>query len=51
MSYFVTHMEGAIDGTRLPAGQIQTLHNDASWVRYDLQGVATIKDRHSPSPP
>ncbi len=41
MPCYVTHLEGAIDGTQLPAGQIQTLHNDRPiWVRYDLQAVA-----------
>lgn len=37
---FVTHLEAAIDGTRLPADQIQTMHKDRPlWVRYDLDGV------------
>ncbi len=41
MSCYVTHMEGAIDGAKLSAGQIQTLHQDRPiWVRYDLQAVA-----------
>lgn len=40
MPSFVTHLEAAIDGTHLPAGQIQTLHNDRPlWVRYDLEAV------------
>ena len=38
---FVTHLEGAIDGTRLPPGKVYTLHNDRPiWVRYDLPAIA-----------
>ena len=41
MPCFVTHLESAWDGTRLPAGQVQTLHADRPlWVRYDLDTVA-----------
>ena len=41
MPRFVTHLEGAIDGTRLPADQLATLHKDRPiWVRYDLPAVA-----------
>lgn len=37
---FVTHLEGAIDGERLPANTLQTLHKDRPiWVRYDLAAV------------
>lgn len=37
MTRYVTHLEGAIDGARLPADQLATLHNDRPiWVRYDL---------------
>jgi len=40
MPRFVTHLEGAIDGQRLDAEQLHTLHNDRPiWVRYDLRGV------------
>ena len=40
MNSFVTHLESALDGTRLPAGQVQTLHRDRPlWVRYDLEAV------------
>jgi threonine synthase len=40
MASFVTHLESALDGTVLPADQIQTLHRDRPlWVRYDLQAV------------
>ncbi|MFN0008846.1 MAG: threonine synthase [Planctomycetota bacterium] len=41
MSSFVTHLESAIDGTRLPARTIQTVHAGRPlWVRYDLEAVA-----------
>ncbi|WP_419930275.1 threonine synthase [Candidatus Poriferisocius sp.] len=37
---FVTHLEAAIDGTRLPHNQLQTLHEGRPlWVRYDLEAV------------
>jgi threonine synthase len=37
---FVTHLESAIDGTRLPARTVQTTHADRPlWVRYDLEAV------------
>jgi threonine synthase len=43
---FVSHLEAAIDGTRLPAGQLQTMHNDRPlWVRYDLDAVSTAVTR------
>ena len=38
---FVTHLESAIDGTRLPHDRLQTLHEGRPlWVRYDLEEVA-----------
>ena len=41
MPCHVTHLEGAIDGTTLAAGQLQTMHKDRPlWVRYDLEAVA-----------
>ncbi|MEO8495654.1 MAG: threonine synthase, partial [Planctomycetota bacterium] len=41
MPCFVTHLEGAIDGATLAAGQLQTMHKDRPlWVRYDLEAVA-----------
>ncbi|MCI0359113.1 MAG: threonine synthase [Planctomycetaceae bacterium] len=41
MPRFVTHLEGAIDGDRLSADTLQTLHKDRPiWVRYDLAAVA-----------
>jgi len=37
---FVTHLEGAIDGTRLEAGRLHSMHKDRPiWVRYDLDAV------------
>ncbi len=40
MSSFVTHLESALDGTVLPADQLQTMHRDRPlWVRYDLAAV------------
>jgi threonine synthase len=40
MTHFVSHLEGAIDGARLPFGQIHGLHNGRPiWVRYDLDAV------------
>ena len=37
---FVSHLESALDGTRLPADTVQTLHRDRPlWVRYDLEAV------------
>ncbi|MEK6257184.1 MAG: threonine synthase [Planctomycetota bacterium] len=40
MTSFVSHLEAAIDGTVLPADQLQTLHKDRPlWVRYDMQAV------------
>jgi threonine synthase len=37
---FVTHIESALDGTRLPAEVLQTTHADRPlWVRYDLDAV------------
>jgi len=40
MTCFVSHLESALDGTRLPADQVQTLHRDRPlWVRYDLEAV------------
>jgi threonine synthase len=43
---FVSHLEGAIDGARLPAGTVQTLHEDRPiWVRYDLAAVSRAVPR------
>ena len=39
---FVTHLESAIDGTRLAHDELQTLHEGRPlWVRYDLDAVAS----------
>jgi threonine synthase len=43
---FVTHLEAAIDGTRLPHDRLQTLHEGRPlWVRYDLDAVKTAVSR------
>jgi threonine synthase len=40
MTHFVTHLEGAIDGTKLPFGTLQNLHAGRPIVvRYDLERV------------
>jgi len=40
MTHFVTHLEGAIDGTRLPPGQLHGTHGGRPiCVRYDLAAV------------
>lgn len=45
MPSFVTHLESAIDGTRLPHDVIQTTHKDRPlWVRYDLDAVGRAVD-------
>jgi threonine synthase len=37
---FVTHLESALNGTRLPAEQVHTVHEGRPlWVRYDLAAV------------
>jgi threonine synthase len=37
---YVTHLESALDGTRLEAGRVQTVHQGRPlWVRYDLSAV------------
>ena len=42
MACYVTHLESAIDGTHLAAGELQTMHKDRPlWVRYDLEAVAS----------
>jgi threonine synthase len=52
MTSFVTHLEGAIDGARLPSGQLLNTHLDKPiLVRYDLRAIArrispaTFRDR------
>src|SRR5262249_40136698 len=40
MNTNVTHLESALDGTRLDARRVQTLHQGRPWgVRYDLAAV------------
>src|SRR5437762_5405614 len=40
MTRLVSHLEGAIDGQRLPADRLATVHKDRPiWVRYDLAAV------------
>jgi threonine synthase len=54
MPSFVTHLESAIDGTRLDASLPQTLHAGRPlWVRYDLDAVgrALTPDRLRQRPP
>jgi threonine synthase len=44
----VTHLEAAIDGTRLPARVLQTLHEGRPlWVRYDLEAVGRAVTREA----
>src|ERR1043165_4689770 len=46
MTSFVTHLEAAIDGTRLPARTIQSVHGGRPlWVRYDLARVREAAKR------
>ncbi|MCP3904230.1 MAG: threonine synthase [Planctomycetes bacterium] len=46
MPSFVTHLEAAIDGTRIPARTVQTVHEGRPlWVRYDLDAVGRAVDR------
>lgn len=46
MSSFVTHLEAAIDGTRLPHDRLQTLHEGRPLlVRYDLPAIRESVDR------
>ncbi|WP_425615817.1 threonine synthase [Anatilimnocola sp. NA78] len=40
MTRYVSHLEGAIDGEKLPIDELQTLHKDRPiLVRYDLEAV------------
>jgi threonine synthase len=48
MPVYVTHLESALDGTHLPADQVQTLHNGRPlWVRYDLAAVADAMSKEA----
>src|SRR3954453_13060873 len=54
MSGYVTHLESALDGTRLPAGQVHTIHQGRPlWVRYDLASVdrAVTREQIAERPP
>ncbi|MHC4695739.1 MAG: threonine synthase [Planctomycetota bacterium] len=43
MQCFVTHLESAVDGTRLPHDAVQTTHAGRPlWVRYDLDSVRRV---------
>ncbi len=51
---YVSHLEGAIDGAKLPFDTLQTTHQDKPiWVRYDLKSIAqaiskkTLKTREA----
>jgi threonine synthase len=46
MVSYVSHLESALDGTKLPADRAQTLHKDRPlWVRYDLDRVGKSMTR------
>jgi threonine synthase len=46
MASFVSHLEAAIDGTRLPHDRLQTVHRERPlWVRYDLEAVRSAVRR------
>jgi len=46
MPSFATHLESALDGTRLPHDRLQTLHEGRPlWVRYDLDAVGAAVRR------
>ncbi len=48
MAAFVSHLESAIDGTRIPPGTLQTTHRDRPlWVRYDLEAVGRAVRREA----
>ncbi len=46
MPSYVSHLEAAIDGTRLPAREQHTLHEGRPiWVRYDLGAISRVLDK------
>lgn len=48
MPHFVTHLESAIDGTKLEFEKIQTLHEGRPlWVKYDLDAVKANMDKQT----
>jgi threonine synthase len=47
MRSFVAHLESAIDGTRLPAGELNTIQSRRPlWVRYDLAQISQSVSRN-----
>lgn len=45
---FVTHLEAAIDGTRLPHDVLQTVHEGRPlWVRYDMEAVRATMSKEA----
>ncbi|MGB0716107.1 MAG: threonine synthase, partial [Phycisphaerae bacterium] len=43
MNRYVTHLESALDGTHLLAGEVHTLYKDRPvWVRYDLPAIRKV---------
>ncbi len=48
MKSYVTHLEAAIDGTRLAADCVQTVHAGRPlWVRYDLERVREVMSKEA----
>src|SRR5262245_44606937 len=48
MARFVSHLEGAIDGERLPVDRLLTVHKDRPiWVRYDLPAVGKALNKQT----
>jgi threonine synthase len=48
MASFVTHLESALDGTRLAARTLQTVHQGRPlWVRYDVERVRACVHREA----
>ena len=54
MTSYVTHLEGAIDGTQFAPGQLATTHQGRPlWVRYDLDAIGKVltKEKLRERPP
>lgn len=48
MGWLVSHLESALDGTRLAAGELHTMHRERPlYVRYDLPGIARALSRET----
>ena len=46
MKNYVSHLESALDGTRLSAEEPHTLHRGRPiWVRYDLEAIGQVLTR------